>query len=184
MNRVLRFLSWTFALVWAVLAAVSMLFMLPAGRSPDGPVLFGHRFMVVLTDSMQPALNAGDLLIGRSPGGVPIQPGYVITFRSPGTHAVITHRVVQVDRSGPEVRFSTKGDAASDADPELVPSSSVLTTFRFRIPAGGYLVTFARSWYGLVILILIPCGVLMGTEASRLVRLLRWQKRQKDADQT
>lgn len=173
MKRVLRVLSWAFAAFWIAFAGLSMLYIIAAGRSPNGPELFGHRFMVVLSDSMLPTIRHGDLVIGKPPVPDALQVGDIVTYRDNAEQKLITHRVVEVRQAGSERTFVTKGDANGAVDAITLYGRDLVATYAFRIPYAGYLLAFARSFMGLVVLVIIPSLVLMGSEAVRMARLLK-----------
>lgn len=172
-KRVLRALTWAFAAFWIAFAAVSMLYILAAGRSPAGPELFGHRFMVVLSDSMLPTIRHGDLVVGNPPVPGAVQVGEIVTYRDNAEQKLITHRVVEVRQVGGEPTFVTKGDANGAVDNITVYGRDLVATYAFRIPFAGYLLAFAKSFMGLIVLVIIPSLVLMASEVARMVRLLK-----------
>src|SRR5215203_4825396 len=76
-----------------------------------GPHVFGYRTMTMLTGSMAPEIEPGDV--------TDVTEGMVITYHKPvEDHALVTHRVVSVDRSlEGTVTIQTKGDANEANDP-------------------------------------------------------------------
>lgn len=175
MKRFVNILAWILAIFWMGFASLSLIYLLAAGRSPDGPELFGYRFMMVLSDSMAPEVRTGDLVVGRKPTPQTIEPGQIITYRSRTQSRLVTHRVVEVLKEGRQLAFITKGDANDLPDLTPVNGYDVTATYLFRVPFVGYAVSFARSWYGFVLMVLVPGLLFMGSEAMRVVRLLKLQ---------
>jgi signal peptidase I len=173
MKRFLNILTWAFAIFWLAFATLSMVYVVAAGRSPTGPELFGYRFMMVQSDSMIPTIRAGDLVVGRPPAPETIREGQIVTYRYVPARRLITHRVVGVTQVGSELAFRTQGDGNNTPDESPVLARDVVAVFSFRLPYLGYLLAFARTWVGLVVLVVIPSVILMATEAARLVRLMR-----------
>jgi signal peptidase len=89
------------------------------------PMLTKSTPYTVLTSSMNPSYPAGTLVITKPTDAQQIRIGDVITYQiKSGEAAVITHRVIQIiepAQAGDEVKFITKGDANSLADPEVKP---------------------------------------------------------------
>jgi signal peptidase len=89
------------------------------------PMLTKSTPYTVLTSSMNPSYPAGTLVITKPIDAQQIRIGDVITYQiKSGEAAVITHRVIQIiepAQAGDEVKFITKGDANSLADPEVKP---------------------------------------------------------------
>ena len=89
--------------------------------------------------------------------------GDVITYRSPGNHTTLTHRIVSVRQEDGERAFTTKGDASLEPDPQEVILRGQVSKMTFDIPYLGYVVDFAKSIQGVVLLLLVcsvpPCIV-------------------------
>ena len=88
---------------------------------PDRPPsLFGLTPMIVLTDSMEPLINEGDIIIAKTCDPADIKEGDVISFFDPAspTDAILTHRVISVyEEEG--VRYAnTAGDNNASSDYE------------------------------------------------------------------
>jgi len=130
-----------------------------------------HSF-VVRSDSMSPSIDAGAVVYVESVPAVELSEGDVITFRgSTGTDAKrVTHRIVGVVKENGERQFRTKGDANEEADSALVSPEQVVGRVAFHVPLIGYVVTFAETDLGLVLLVVIPAGVLALTEIRDLLR--------------
>lgn len=132
---------------------------------------------VVLSDSMEPAISAGDVVIVEEVPPEEIDEGDVITFRAPaggqfdeGGAERVTHRVVEVVREDGQRRFRTRGDANEEADPELVGPGDVVGEVAFAIPYVGYVVQFANSGPGLLALVVVPAVLLGVNEIWTLYR--------------
>jgi signal peptidase len=135
-----------------------------ADRSPQKS-LFGYRYYTVLTPSMTPTYETGDMVfvkvLSAEEKAEDIAPGDVITFNpSSDSEAYLTHRVTEVlpDYQGTGVTcFRTKGDANNTEDAFLIDQNRVIGTVRFGIPKLGYVVRFVQlRWYfvaGLIVLL-------------------------------
>jgi signal peptidase len=84
-----------------------------------GPHVLGYRTMTMLTGSMAPEINPGDVTVVTPIAVSEITEGMVITYHRPiDDHSVVTHRVVSV-QTAPDgtVSVQTKGDANEAVDP-------------------------------------------------------------------
>ncbi|WP_280536032.1 signal peptidase I [Halopenitus sp. POP-27] len=124
---------------------------------------------VVLTGSMSPAIEPGDVVIVDETDPDAIETGDVITFVRGNTETPVTHRVVDVRGSGAERQFETKGDANEDADIRAVPAENVLGEVRFTIPYIGYVIQAVNSRVGFLLLVAVPLGLLIATELWSLL---------------
>jgi len=84
-----------------------------------GPHVLGYRTLTMLTGSMAPEINPGDVVVVTPLATSQVAKGMVITYHIPvGDHSLITHRVISVQHdSGGKVTVNTKGDANKAADP-------------------------------------------------------------------
>nr|WP_282594326.1 signal peptidase I [Halorientalis brevis] len=121
---------------------------------------------VVLSSSMSPSINAGDVVFVSEDDPTKIRENDVITFNPSGgplseRDELITHRVVNVTESDGTLYFETKGDANDSPDAEPVPAENVVGRVTFTIPFIGHVVSFASSGAGTLLLIVVP-AVLLG----------------------
>jgi len=85
--------------------------------------------MVVTTRSMEPTLNAGDLIYVKGVAPSDLKIGDVITFKSPTKYisgTLITHRIVEISYETNEINFKTKGDNNPVTDPWTVTASDII----------------------------------------------------------
>ena len=84
-----------------------------------GPHVFGYRTMTMLTGSMAPEINPGDVTVVTPISVSEVTEGMVISYHRPiEDHSLVTHRVVSV-LTAPDgsVTVQTKGDANDAVDP-------------------------------------------------------------------
>ena len=132
---------------WLARVAVGIaagLFLLLAA----GPHLLGYRTMTMLTGSMAPQINPGDVIISTPLEVQDVRTGMVISYHIPiDDHRVVTHRVVSVEH-GPDgsVTVQTKGDANNTADPWKATLSGA-TAYQVRgvLPHLGYAIEALRT---------------------------------------
>lgn len=123
------------------------------------------RFLTVLSGSMSPTLNQGDMVVSASVPLTAIKPGDVISFRSTDGKTLVTHRVVEAKSDG----FIVKGDANEDPDPTAVGLTQVVGRMAFSLPLFGYLLFFSKSFYGFLVFIVVP-GVLIIINEGKKIR--------------
>lgn len=133
---------------------------------------------VVLSSSMSPSIQAGDVVLVDDVSPSEIKTGDVITFEPPAGHAEgdaerVTHRVVEVIERDDGLYFRTQGDANEDPDQQLVPAENVVGRVAFTIPKIGYVIQFAASDLGILLFIVVPAVLLMVSEAWTLVAAAR-----------
>jgi signal peptidase len=158
---------------------LSIIMSMNAKKNKDGvPTIFGHKSMIVLTGSMAPKINPGDIIITNSAKPENIKVGDVITYRV-NSEMLITHRVTEVVSKEGRRAFKTKGDANNVEDNNLVTEDQLIGRYSFRIPYAGYVSNFARSIYGFVLLILIPIVLLIYDQLKTVLSELKKEKAEK-----
>lgn len=86
-----------------------------------GPRIFGYQTMTMLTGSMAPLINPGDIVVTMPVPTNEIRTGDIITYHIPvEDQRVETHRVTEVT-TNPDgsITVQTKGDANNGIDPWL-----------------------------------------------------------------
>ncbi|WP_307860935.1 signal peptidase I [Curtobacterium flaccumfaciens] len=115
------------------------------------PKATGSMPLTILTQSMEPTLPPGTLLVVRPTAVDDIEVGDVVTYQIvSGQPAVISHRVVSVSSSSNGARtFVLKGDNNAKADPRPVTAAQIRGVVWYSIPEVGVvnqLVNGSRSW--------------------------------------
>ena len=110
------------------------------------PAVTGLTPTLIVSGSMAPAINAGDLVLIGSLGGRPVDTGSVVTFDDP-THAgrLLTHRIATVNADG---TYRTRGDANPKQDSTSIPASRIRGVGRVLVPAVGLPLVWlkANAW--------------------------------------
>ncbi|RJX43033.1 signal peptidase I [Halonotius aquaticus] len=118
---------------------------------------------VVLSGSMEPTLSPGDVVIVDATATVGI--GDIITYDT-GDQVPTTHRVIDERDGG----YQTKGDANENVDSGLVAFESVIGRTIITIPFVGYVILWANSPVGYVLLVVIPLVLLGVSELHKWAR--------------
>jgi signal peptidase I len=113
-----------------------------------GPHLLGYRTMTMLTASMAPEIDPGDVTIVTPIKVSEVTEGMVITYHKPiDDHSLVTHRVISVETAGNgTVTVQTKGDANEALDPWTATLEGD-TAYEVRgvIPELGHLIQALRA---------------------------------------
>jgi len=117
-------------------------------------------FYTILTTSMVPEIQAGDIVITlKNMDGV-YKEKDVITFVSEGNMTkgvTITHRIIKKEVINDINYYYTKGDANNTADTSPVSSSNVVGKVILKIPKAGYIQQFMVSKFGWLVVVVFPC---------------------------
>ena len=148
--------------------------VLPAANSST-------RVYTVVSGSMEPALNLGDVVFVERTSPKNIDQGDIITFERDGK--TVTHRCIEIIHNPDGKRyFQTKGDANEEPDADLVPEGKLIGkipslellghTIYLKVPRLGYLSHFLHTFQGYILLIVIPSLLLIGIEVYDVSILL------------
>lgn len=126
--------------------------------------------LVVVSGSMIPTLNQGDIIIIRGVDLSQVSKGVIIVFRSPrDEHTLIVHRVQEIVKSSSGLFFVTKGDnnpVPDNWNPSPgVPAKLVVGSYIGRVPYVGFIVMKMREPMGIAIIVL-AMGVILLLELS------------------
>ncbi|WP_109602449.1 signal peptidase I [Actinoplanes xinjiangensis] len=130
------------------------------------PPRFGWSSSVVISGSMSPVVEAGDVVVTSPLPENRMRAGHVIRFhdpRRPGRY--VLHRIVGATGDG---RLVTKGDANRVVDAAPVPKGTVTGVWRLRVPYLGLPVLWwIRGEYPMVALTVLGLLVTLGWWWSR-----------------
>ncbi len=115
------------------------------------PTFMGYKNFIVLTGSMNPTINEGDIVIVKAEAD--IQKGDIIAFKA--QNSIVTHRVVEIKKEADKDFYITKGDANSSTDIELISKEDIEGKYCFKIPILGNIILFFQKPIGAVVLFLI-----------------------------
>lgn len=129
----------------AVLGVVMLGTVAIAGLALIGvPKATGSRPLTVLTGSMQPAFDPGDVVIVKPTDAENLQIGDVITFQAEsGNPELTTHRITGVVLTGEGRQYVTRGDANGADDPMPIKPEQVRGEVWYSVPYVGH----AAVWF-------------------------------------
>ena len=105
-----------------------------------------HPVLVVISGSMVPTLNVGDLIVIKGEPAEEIEVGTIIVFHSPRDYnTLVVHRVVDKQNSDGRIYFKTKGDFNRYVDDWTVSSEKVVGSFSARVPYIGIIIMKLRE---------------------------------------
>lgn len=144
----------------AILGLASCLALLVALTVVPGTI--GFHALVVISESMEPALSIGDVVVTRPVDPLTLKVGDVVTYNS--DLGLISHRIIGVEEAESGRIFRMKGDANSTADPEPIVATQVVARVAYSVPKIGLLTLFAetnlgKAFMGGTAMILVLMGI-------------------------
>lgn len=128
------------------------------------PMVFGVSPVIVISGSMYPTFDAGDMIVLQKVDPTEIQKDDVICyFADHDKNTAITHRVVEVQTgSDGSPVFVTRGDANNTEDRTAVTADMVQGRYTgVCIPNLGNVAVFLQSPMGMVLCIVLPLALIL-----------------------
>jgi signal peptidase len=148
----------------------------------DNIELFGHRLYFILTGSMEPKLNPGDVIISRGfRDGMDIKVGDTVTFvgeTGAQEGKIITHKVIRAPfYDNGVIKLQTQGiNNLLPDDPILL--SSVTAVMVRKSSVFTFFFNLLSKPYGFVLIAGLPITAFIAGQTVRIVK----NKRNKEAD--
>ena len=132
--RIIRFLGNIALWVGACLGIV-------AGAVWVGGQLGYIQPLIVISGSMEPGIDTGDLLIDRWVPTAELEVGDVVSLSSPVTDKIVTHRIVSITPTGDTWEVRMKGDANPEEDIEPYIVGDEVLQPALQVPGAGNVVS-------------------------------------------
>jgi len=144
--------------------------------NPDEvPSFLGYKPFIVLSDSMNPVINSGDLIITKETEAGALNVGDIISYRS--GDSVVTHRIAEITETDGALSFITKGDANNTEDGKPVSADMVEGTTLSILPKLGNVALYMQTPVGMLVCIGIPVLLLVGYDIIRRRRYDREEQK-------
>ncbi|MDY0410157.1 signal peptidase I [Virgibacillus soli] len=162
-----------FTSLFIICCIILMFFFYAKGDVDRFPSIVGYKPLTILSNSMKPAFQVGDIVIihkDKEP-----QVNEVVTFKHP-EGILVTHRVVDSEIvNGMEV-YSTKGDNNHIADDLLISKEQIVGVVQFVIPKVGYVANFMSGPVGFSLFVLAPLLILANIQIFKWLGLTKNEK--------
>ena len=160
------------------LLLLGLVMVTPKGENGSGTVnIAGYSIMTVLTGSMEPEYQVGDIVVIKYTDADELKVKDVITFISSDKELngqPITHRIINITEENGQKKFETKGDNNEIADGTLVTSDKILGKVQFKIPFVGKVINFMQTnRYAFFLIVILPMLVIMAFEVKDIILIAR-----------
>lgn len=152
-NRKKIFTFFLYIMILPIIIYNISLIVVSMVNKSETPSFFGIKTYVIVSGSMQPELNIGDIVIVKKQNEEDIEVGDIISFRE--GQSVITHRVVGINEKNGEKEFITKGDYNNAKDSNPVKYESIEGVCINKISKLGNVVLFLKKKVVIISIILV-----------------------------
>lgn len=171
-KKILRIL--VYALMIPILIYNLVIVFQVFSNSDEIPTFLGYKSFVIVSGSMLPELQIGDIVVIKPVEEGTLKEGDIITFRE--GNSIVTHRIDHVIDSGK--RFITKGDANSSEDINPVTYDNIEGKYEFKIAKLGNFVLFMQNKIGIIVVALIIYMIYFASKSKEEKIIMRKEKRE------
>lgn len=184
LHKVLTVIGTILCIILIPILIINCILIVKSFTSEEVPSVSGVLPLIVLTDSMYPEIQSGDLIICHTADAETIEVGDVIAFFDPAGNGttIVTHRVVEVTQQDGKLAWRTKGDNNNAEDRLPVTEDKLVAVYKgTRLAGFGNVALFMQTTPGLIICVVCPVLLLVGYD---MIRRRMYEKTNKqDTDQ-
>ena len=165
-NKFLKFLfKFIKVIVWVFVLLV--IFVILVQRIFNNQVSIGsYRMFTVVTGSMEPVYNVGDVVISKEVEPSTINKGDDVVYlgeKNDFKDKIVTHRVIKIENKDGEYYFTTKGVANDYSDP-VISSDQIYGKVVYKPVVLSFLSGILNTRLGFYLLIFVPVAFLIFLE--------------------
>ena len=184
LHKVLTVIGTVLCIILIPILIINCALIIKSYTSDEVPSLAGVLPLIVLTDSMYPHIESGDLIICRTVEAEDVQVKDVIAFFDPAGNGttIVTHRVVEVTELNGQLAWRTKGDNNNTEDRLLVTADKLVARYEgTRLAGFGNVALFMQTTPGLIVCVVVPILLFVGYDMLR--RRMYEKSNKQDTDQ-
>ncbi len=166
----------TFKIIFNILFSVITIFsifilFLSITNKNDVPVIGKYSLLSVKGDSMYPVIKNGDLIVINRKHESSYEINDIISFMDSDRKIIVTHQIVDIVNENGEFKYLTKGVNNNNIDGDYVLENEIIGKYeKFKIPFIGFVINFASTAIGYIILVVIPLGILLLIAIYKLIK--------------
>lgn len=150
-----------------ILEIFAILFIVVGKMSGNTPTLFGHQMYIIVSPSMEPEINVGDVIISEKYDGGELEVGQVVTYygtRGDVAGKMITHKIVEIDGD----KIITQGVANTNPDP-AIRRDEVRSVMKRNTVVLSAVYSVISTTAGFICLVILPLVAMIVSEIVGLV---------------
>ena len=170
LHKVLTVIGTVLCIILIPVLIINCTLIIKSFTSEEVPSVAGKLPLIVLTDSMYPVIQSGDLIICSTAQPEEIEAGDVIAFFDPAGNGttIVTHRVLEVTELDGRTAWRTKGDNNNTEDRLLVTGEKLVAVYEgTRLAGFGNVALFMQTTPGLIVCVVCPILLLVGYDMIR-----------------
>lgn len=141
------------------------------------PDFFGFKPFIVVTQSMEPIIDAGDLILVKEKGkDYDYKVGDIISFNesdADGSLIIVTHEIVAISGVGDNREIITKGVNNNTTDAGVITPEQIEGVYLFRVKGMGNFAMFMQSPIGIIVILGVFVAIFIAYDMFSRKRKLR-----------
>ena len=117
------------------------------------PSFFGIKTYTIVSGSMQPELNIGDVIIVKETNDLELNIGDIISYRS--GQSIVTHRIHKINYENGRKNYITKGDYNNVEDNIIITIDSIEGKVVNKLSGVGNITLFLQNKYSIIVITLL-----------------------------
>ena len=170
-NKILRSIYNVIYTLLVIIVLAILIVVILQRVSNNTITVAGIRMFNIVTESMVPKYEVGDILISKSIEPDNIKEGDDIVYIGKGgafEGKIVTHQVVRIENENGESKFHTKGIANEIEDP-LVSQEQVYGKIIYKIHSLSFISKIINNLYTFYFVIFVPIVLLIFWEIVKIV---------------
>lgn len=166
---VLNVVGIVLCVVFIPIIIINLVLIVRSYAEPDKiPSVFGVSPIIVLSGSMSPEFEAGDLIFVQKTDPYTLQQGDVICYIAADDASAVTHRIIEIQQQDGGPVFITRGDANNVEDRTPVKPEEVQGKYmNFYLSGVGNFAVFMQSTVGMIVFIVCPLVLFLLWDVAR-----------------
>ncbi len=179
LQTVLNVFGVLLCVIFIPIIILNVMMIVRSYTDPDHiPSVFGYSPVIVLSGSMSPAFEAGDMIILQETDPYTLKVNDVICYME--EESAVTHRIMEIQERDGQPLYITQGDANETEDVTPVTPDQIQGKYTgIRIGGAGDFVIFLQSTPGMLIFIGGPVLLFVLWDLLRRMLSSRQEKKEK-----
>ncbi len=181
-NSFIKFLTTVGKIVLYIVIVLIVAIILIQRVSKNEVALGGYRLFTIISQSMKPVYNIGDMLFAKtvSPeeikiGDDVVYEGKVADFKG----KTVVHRVIEKRKTNGQYVFTTQGIANSGVDPEIGPDQ-IIGKIIYKSFILSIISKVVNNNFGFYFAVLVPTAILIVIEVVETIQERKKKQKKKD----
>lgn len=180
-NKALRIIGNIIYYLLVVIVVIILAVVLLQRVTNNNVSVAGIRIFNIVTESMVPKYQVGDILVSKSINPSQIKVGDDLVYLGEVDSfqgKIVTHQVIDIEQENGQYKFHTKGIANTEEDP-VVSESQVYGIIIYKTHILSFISKIINNLYGFYFLIFVPLAILI---IVKIIKIYREYKESKEED--